>query len=130
VLHPQIIITPTHSPHHGHYPTEREIAAILADCRDNKWESVMARVQANPCLATAKLPMENHIVTTIIHQAITAKGNTYHRANLILHILHTNPRAAGIPNGYSSYPLHSIAQRNTKMDAKTKERLIFVSLRD
>ncbi|GKY93563.1 hypothetical protein MPSEU_000323700 [Mayamaea pseudoterrestris] len=112
----------------GHYPTDREIADTLTDCRKNNWQSVFKRVMDNPRLATTKLPMENHIITTVIHQAITAKGDTVQRANLILHILNTSPNAAGIANGYASYPLHSIAQRNTKMDAKTKETLIFALL--
>jgi len=111
----------------GHYPSEAEIEETLADCRANNWERVLKRVIENPRLAVTKLPMENHIITTVMHQAITAKGDTADRANLILYILNTSPRAAGIPNGYASYPLHSIAQRNTKMDAKTKEMLIFVS---
>jgi hypothetical protein len=34
------------------------------------------------------------------------------------------PEAATIKNGYGSLPLHVIAQRNTKMNAETKERLI------
>jgi len=34
------------------------------------------------------------------------------------------PQAAAIKNGYGSLPLHVISQRNTKLDAPTKELLI------
>lgn len=68
--------------------------------------------------------MDNHISTTILHQAITAKGDTKARARVIREILEMAPEAAAIKNGYGSLPLHVIAQRNTKMDAPTKEILI------
>jgi hypothetical protein len=68
--------------------------------------------------------MDNHISTTILHQAITSKGDTKARARVIREILEIAPKAATIKNGYGSLPLHVIAQRNTKMDAPTKELLI------
>ena len=68
--------------------------------------------------------MDNHIATTILHQAITSKGNTDERAAVISTILRNTPKAAQIKNGYGSLPLHVIAQRNTKINAATKERLI------
>jgi hypothetical protein len=68
--------------------------------------------------------MDNHISTTILHQAITSKGDTKSRTRVILEIIDVAPKAAAIKNGYGSLPLHVIAQRNTKMDAPTKELLI------
>lgn len=47
------------------------------------------------------------------------------RARVIRQIIKTTPQAAAIKNGYGSLPLHVIAQRNTKMDAQAKEKLIF-----
>lgn len=107
--------------------SDREISALLSECRHNKWGNVLNRVNKNHSLAVAKLPLENHITTTILHQAITSKGNTTERATLILRILEVAPEAAGIPNGYASYPIHCLAQRNTKMNASTKETLLLVS---
>ena len=63
------------------------------------------------------------------HQAITSKGDVNQRANVILQILAETPEAAKIKNGYGSLPLHVISQRNTKIDAKTKERLIIALIR-
>ena len=68
--------------------------------------------------------MDNHISTTILHQAITSKGDTKARTRVIREILDISPKAASIKNGYGSLPLHVIAQRNTKLDAPTKELLI------
>jgi hypothetical protein len=59
-----------------------------------------------------------------MHQAITSKGDTKARARVIHEILATAPEAAAIKNGYGSLPLHVISQRNTKLDAPTKELLI------
>jgi hypothetical protein len=64
------------------------------------------------------------VSTTIIHQAITSKGDTKARARVIREILAIAPQAAAIKNGYGSLPLHVISQRNTKLDAPTKELLI------
>ena len=64
------------------------------------------------------------VSTTIIHQAITSKGDTKARARVIRQILAIAPQAASVKNGYGSLPLHVISQRNTKLDAPTKEVLI------
>jgi len=69
--------------------------------------------------------MSNRIVTTIIHQAVTSKGNTAKRADVVMQVLKMTPAAASIKNGYGSLPLHVVTQRNTKMDSKTKERLVY-----
>lgn len=69
--------------------------------------------------------MDNHISTTILHQAITSKGDTKIRNRVIEEILDIAPKAATIKNGYGSLPLHVIAQRNTKLSARTKEDLIY-----
>ena len=94
-------------------------------CRSDEWHGVLHQVRQNPQIATTSMTMDNHISTTIIHQAITSKGPTAVRAEVISTILHGTPEAASLKNGYGSLPLHVIAQRNTKMDAQTKERLIF-----
>lgn len=73
--------------------------------------------------------MDNKISTTILHQAITSKGDTEARSRVIRTILEIAPQAAKIKNGYGSLPLHVIAQRNTKMDAPTKEFLIIELVR-
>lgn len=68
--------------------------------------------------------MDNNISTTILHQAITSKGDVKKRARVIQEILRFTPHAASIKNGYGSLPIHVISQRNTKMPSKTKEILI------
>ena len=98
--------------------------AVFAMCRQNKWSSVLNSIRSNPLIAVTPMIMDNHISTTILHQAITSKGDTKARARVILEILKITPQAASIKNGYGSLPLHVIAQRNTKMDAPTKEMLI------
>ena len=70
------------------------------------------------------LTMDNKISTTILHQAISSKSDTRIRAAVIETVLELVPTAASIRNGHGSLPLHVITQRNTKMDSKTKERLI------
>jgi len=72
---------------------------------------------------------DNHITTTVCHQAITSKGDVQQRAACILQILSTTPEAAKIRNGYGSTCLHVISQRNTKIDSKTKEKLIIALIR-
>ncbi|CAJ1937892.1 unnamed protein product [Cylindrotheca closterium] len=101
-----------------------DMHAIFSMCRKNQWNSVLSCVQTNPQIPVTSMIMDNHISTTILHQAITSKGNTEHRAKVIRTILDMAPQAASIKNGYGSLPLHVIAQRNTKMDAPTKELLI------
>jgi hypothetical protein len=68
--------------------------------------------------------MDNHISTTVLHQAITSKAKIDGRASVIQTILDLEPEAATIKNGYGSLPLHVISQRNTKMDSQTKEHLM------
>jgi hypothetical protein len=102
-----------------------EMNAVFQLCRNNQWQQVLHYVQHNPTLAVTPMTMDNHISTTLLHQTITSKGDVGLRAQVITTILQTAPQAATIKNGYGSLPLHQIAQRNTKMDAQTKERLIF-----
>jgi hypothetical protein len=105
-------------------PNRDEMHAVFAMCRQNQWNSVLHSVRSNPLIPITSMIMDNHISTTILHQAITAKGDTKARARVIREILEMAPEAAAIKNGYGSLPLHVIAQRNTKMDAPTKEILI------
>ena len=105
--------------------SREEMDGIFQLCRSDDWHNVLSQVRLNPSLAVTPMIMDNHISTTIVHQAITSKGNTAIRAEVISTILRHTPEAAAIKNGYGSLPLHVIAQRNTKMDAQTKERLIF-----
>ena len=97
---------------------------IFQLCRKNKWKDVLEIVRSNPELALHPIPMDNHIVTSILHQAITSKGKTEQREAVILEILERTPQAATMKNGYGSLPLHVVSQRNTKMAAKIKERVI------
>lgn len=102
-----------------------EMDPVFQLCRNDDWHGVLECISRKPWLATSPMIMDNHIATTILHQAITSKGSTDLRAKVIRRILNTTPQAAAIKNGYGSLPLHVIAQRNTKMDAPTKEKLIF-----
>lgn len=88
------------------------------------WDAVLQAVAEKPWLATTNIVMDNHISTTILHQAITSKGNTEARAKVIRQILRVTPTAASIKNGYGSLPLHVITQRNTKIKSSVKEGLI------
>jgi hypothetical protein len=105
-------------------PTADEMNACFQMCRGNQWNSVLNCIKNNPLIPVTSMIMDNHISTTILHQAITSKGDTKARSRVILEILEVAPEAASIKNGYGSLPLHVIAQRNTKMDAATKEMLI------
>jgi hypothetical protein len=110
---------------HAHRrPSCEEMHAVFGMCRQNQWTSVLNCVRSNPWISVTSMIMDNHISTTILHQAITSKGDTKARARVIREILASAPNAAAIKNGYGSLPLHVIAQRNTKMDAATKELLI------
>lgn len=110
---------------HAHRkPSREEMHAVFGMCRQNQWTSVLNCVRSNPWISVTSMIMDNHISTTILHQAITSKGDTKARARVIREILALAPDAAAIKNGYGSLPLHVIAQRNTKMDAATKELLI------
>jgi hypothetical protein len=106
-------------------PDRDEMNKVFQFCRADNWFAVYQCVERNPMVAVEPMIMDNHIATSILHQAITSKGDTEIRANLIRRILEIVPQAAAIKNGYGSLPLHVIAQRNTKMDAQTKEKLIF-----
>jgi hypothetical protein len=101
-----------------------ELDAAFQLCRTDQWRKVLTMVQQRPWMALTPMIMDNHIATTILHQAITSKGNTMLRAKVVSTILEATPQAARIKNGYGSLPLHVIAQRNTRIDAQTKERLI------
>lgn len=101
-----------------------EMNRIFNLCRNNNWEAVFVAVVAKPSLAMTPIIMDNHISTTILHQAITSKGNTITRAKVIRQVLGATPRAASLRNGYGSLPLHVITQRNTKIKSNIKEGLI------
>lgn len=105
-------------------PTREEMDAVFTMCRQNQWNSVLNCIRGNSFIPATSMVMDNHISTTILHQAITSKGDTKARARVAKEILEVSPHAASIKNGYGSLPLHVIAQRNTKMDAPTKEALI------
>lgn len=104
----------------GRPPMER----LFRLCRENKWNQILEYANQYPLIGNHNMTMDNHITTTIIHQAITSKGDTAVRARVISAILKSTPEAAKTKNGYGSMPLHVIAQRNTKIDSTTKERLI------
>lgn len=110
----------------SHYPqlTKAEMYEIFRLCRANKWLDILKCVTERPEISLFPIIMGNNLVTTIIHQAITSRGNIEHRTKVILTILHATPQAATIKNGYGSLPLHVIGQRNTKIDSRTKEILI------
>ena len=101
-----------------------EMTRIFNNCRTNNWEDVYMAVSTKPWLAMTPIVMDNHISTTILHQAITSKGNTTLRAKVIRQILEATPMAASLRNGYGSLPLHVITQRNTKLKSNIKENLI------
>jgi hypothetical protein len=68
--------------------------------------------------------MDNNIVTTILHQAITSKGDEMERASIISQVIKSTPEALMLKNGYGSLPIHTICQRNTKMKSTTKQVLV------
>ena len=105
-------------------PTRAEMHAVFTMCRQNQWHSVLNCIRSNHLIPVTHMVMDNHISTTILHQAITSKGDTKARTRVIREILDIAPKAATIKNGYGSLPLHVISQRNTKLDARTKELLI------
>lgn len=106
------------------YDTLASLSGVIALCRENQWEKVLACIKEQPDLGSKIVAMENYITTTIIHKAITSKGDAIGRAEVISTILRQTPAAARLKNGYGSLPLHVIAQRNTKMSAKAKEAII------
>jgi hypothetical protein len=105
-------------------PTGIDMELVFQLCRQDDWLQILRLLKKKPNIATTSMIMDNHISTTVLHQAITSKGNTQQRADVVHQILKVTPQAAAIKNGYGSLPLHVIAQRNTKMDAATKEELI------
>ena len=107
-------------------PSREKMSYIFQLCRENEWVTVLSEVEEWPAISTTAMIMDNHISTTIIHQAVTSKGNTQERAEVIRRVLTLAPKAAKMKNGYGSLPLHVISQRNTKMDSKTKEALIYM----
>ena len=114
------------NPHHTHIrtPTREEMRAVFLMCRGNQWNSVLNSIRSNRLIQTTNMTMDNNISTTVIHQAITSKGDIYKRAMVIQEILQITPHVASIKNGYGSLPLHVICQRNVKMNSATKETLI------
>jgi hypothetical protein len=108
----------------SHPPMEAPMEELLRLCRENQWNKVLENVKQHPPIGNYRMTMSNHVKTTIIHQAIASKGDTADRAKVISTILQQTPEAAQTKNGLGSLPLHAIAQRNTKIDATTKERLI------
>jgi len=107
------------------HSTVEEMDACFQLCRRDDWAAVLDFVRKKPWVAVTPMIMDNHIATTVIHQAITSKGDTELRAAVIRQILKETPQAAAIKNGYGSLPLHVITQRNTKMDSKTKENIVW-----
>jgi hypothetical protein len=97
---------------------------VFALCRNDRWREILRYLQAKPRIALTQMVMANHISSTVLHQAITSRGDLSAREEVIRHILCVSPQAAAIRNGYGSLPLHVIAQRNTKMAARVKEQLI------
>jgi hypothetical protein len=95
-------------------PSRGEMDAVFVMCRNNQWRSVLNSVRSCPQIAVTGMTMQNHITTTVLHQAITSKGDTKLRAQVVEAILDVTPEAAKIKNGYGSLPIHVIAQRNTK----------------
>lgn len=103
----------------------KEMTQVFQLCRSDQWRKVHTLLMKKPWIALVPMVMDNNIATTILHQAITSRGNIHHRAQVMEHILACTPKAACLKNGYGSLPLHVIAQRNTKINAQTKERIIF-----
>jgi hypothetical protein len=105
--------------------SSEDMDRVFALCRNCDWLGVLSLIQALPHAATTPMILENHISTSLLHQAITSKGDTDVRAQVIITILQQTPSAARMRNGYGSLPLHVIAQRNTKLNSPTKERLMY-----
>jgi hypothetical protein len=96
---------------HAHRrPSCEEMHAVFGMCRQNQWTSVLNCVRSNPWISVTSMIMDNHISTTILHQAITSKGDTKARARVIREILASAPNAAAIKNGYGSLPCDCPAQ--------------------
>lgn len=98
--------------------------AVLKLLRTNQWAAVLQRLEEEPSLALRSISMNNNIITTIAHQAITSKGPMEIRATVLRHICTHTPQAAALSNGYGSLPLHVVTQRNTKLKSTLKEDII------
>jgi hypothetical protein len=114
---------PPYQPHVTQ-PSEADMNRVFSFCRDDRWQEILRRLEDNPMIALTPMVMVNHISSTVLHQAITSRGNLASRERVIRHVLSVTPEAASIRNGYGSLPLHVIAQRNTKIASRVKEELI------
>ncbi|GAX10037.1 hypothetical protein FisN_25Lh114 [Fistulifera solaris] len=103
----------------------KEMTNVFQLCRSDQWKKVHVLLIKKPWIALYPMTMDNNITTTVLHQAITSRGNIHHRALVMDNILASTPEAARLTNGYGSLPLHVIAQRNTKIRAQIKERIIY-----
>ena len=103
---------------------DKTMNAIFKMCKHNQWDNVLNSLKSNTACITKSMAMTNNIETSVLHQAITSKGNLQCRVKVIDFILDVAPEAAAKTNGYQSLPLHVICQRNTRLSAKEKERLI------
>ena len=103
---------------------EKTMMMVLNLCKKGRWDALLYFLGTNPAIALTRIVMNNRITTTILHQAIYAKGHQDLRAQLIRAILKMTPKAASIPNGFGSLPIHVISQRNTNFNASLKEALI------
>lgn len=114
------------SPHQQHYiqPSATDMKRVFSLCRDDRWKEILQRLEDNPMIALTPMVMVNHISSTVLHQAITSRGDLVARERVIRHVLRVTPQATSMRNGYGSLPLHVIAQRNTKIAARVKEQLI------
>jgi len=83
-------------------PTDTAERSPLKLCQDGDWVAVLDLVKKNPAVAITPIVMDNHVATTFVHQAITSKGNTALRVQVICQILKQTPQAAAIKNGYGS----------------------------
>lgn len=94
-------------------------------CRKNQWGSILDGLRDNQLDPLMPISMANNLTTTVLHQAISSRSpDIQARIKVIDYILRTAPKAAAVKNDYDSLPLHSLAQRNVKMDSKSKARLI------
>lgn len=109
----------------GNAALRDKMQEALGHCKKDRWVHVLHMIRDDPSLGLFPMIMNNRVPTTIMHQAITSRGDTVSRKKVIEQILLATPQAAGIRNGFGSLPLHVIGQRNTKMDAPTKEKLMF-----
>ena len=103
---------------------------LLILCRSQRWSEVKEFISSNPRLTLEKIKMENHNWTSILHQVITSKSSDISaRYSIIKMVLTSTPDAAAIANGYGSLPLHVVSQRNIKMDAPMKEKIILALIK-